>query len=62
MLMSYSVVLCQIFRSQFLGVASDFTDEYNAFSLWVLQEHFKAINEIGSVEGVTADTDTKRLT
>lgn len=45
----------------FLGATADFTDHDDSVGLLVLKEDTEAVNEVGSGEGVTADTDNKRL-
>lgn len=43
--------------SLLLGLSSDLTDHDDTFGLWVDNELLKHINEVGSVEWVTTDTN-----
>lgn len=59
--MSHLIMLQQVVRSLFLGLASDLSDQNDPFGVLVLQEDFQAVDEIGAVEGVTANAHAQRL-
>lgn len=52
----HRIVLLQVLGRIFLGVAPDLADQDDALSLGVLQEHLQAVDEVGPVEGVAADS------
>lgn len=52
----HRIVLFQVLGCVFLGVASDLSDQNDALSLGVLQEHLQAVNEVCSVEGIATDS------
>jgi len=41
----------------FLGFSTDFTDENDTFGFWVRYEAFKDIDEVGSIEWITTDSN-----
>jgi hypothetical protein len=57
-----NVVLLQEISSFFFGLTTDFTDHNNTLGLRVLQESGQTVDEVGTVERVTTNTDTSRLT
>ena len=57
-LVTYSLMNSQAF---FFGVATDFTDHDDLFAFRVVLEQLQAVDEVGAVDGVTADTDTGAL-
>lgn len=58
----YRVVLRQVFSSSLFSSTTDLTDENDAFRFGIVEEDFKAVNEIGSVERITSDTNAECLT
>lgn len=56
-----SVVLLQEVCSILLGGTTNLSNHDNTVGLLVLEEDFQAVNEVGSREGVTTDTDNERL-
>lgn len=52
----YRIVLFQVLGSIFLCVASDLSNQDDALSLGVLQEHLQAVDKVCAVEGIAADS------
>ena len=49
------------FSSLLFSLTTNFSNENDTFSLWIRNETFKDINEIGSVEWISTDSDNCRL-
>lgn len=45
----------------FLRTAANLADHDDTFSLWICGEFLQAVNEVGAVEGVTANAHTSAL-
>lgn len=60
-LLAGQVVLLQELGGLLLGAASDLSDHDDTLGVRVVQEQGQAVNEVGSVEGITTDTDAKGL-
>lgn len=58
----YRIVHSQVLGSFFFSSTTDFTDENNAFRFWVVEEDFQTVDKVGTVERITSDTHTERLT
>lgn len=58
---TYGIMLNEVFRSQFLCVTTDFTNENDSLSIWVIEEYLQTVNEIGSVERITTDSNAQSL-
>lgn len=56
------VVLLQEVGSVFLGRTTNLTNHDDAVSLFVLEEDVQAVNEVGTGEGVTTNTNNEGLT
>ena len=56
------VVLTEPVGGLFLSLATDLTDHDDTLGLGVIHKLSEHVNEVGTVEGVTADTDDGRLT
>jgi len=54
-------VFSEVLSSLFFGITTDFTDHHNTLGLGIVEEDLEAIDEVGAVEGITADTDAKSL-
>lgn len=52
----------KVIGSLLFGATADFSNQNDAPSFWIVQEYFKAINEIRAIEGITTDTNTQSLT
>src|SRR5277367_4694209 len=50
-----------VFRSSFLGVASDFPDNHYHFGLRILVKQFKRIEEVGPNDGISTDANRRGL-
>jgi hypothetical protein len=55
------VILLQEFCRIFLSRSTNLTNHDDSVRLLILKEHFQAVDEVGSGEGVTADSDDERL-
>ena len=55
-------MLHEIFSSTLLGPTTNFTDQNDAFGDGVVEEDLQTVDEVGSVERITTDTHTQRLT
>ena len=60
-LLAGQVELLQELGGLLLGAASDLSNEDNTLSVGVLQEDGQAVDEVGSVEGITTNTDAEGL-
>jgi len=56
-----SVVLLQEVGSILLGRTTNLTNHDDSVRLFVLEENLQAVDEVGSREGITADSDDERL-
>lgn len=54
-------MLDKVLGSRFLSTSSDFSDHDDAFANWIVQEHFQTVDEVGTVERITSDTNTQSL-
>merc|ERR550532_313077 len=52
-----SVVLHHPFCCFFFCTASNFTNHYYSLSFWIVHKFVKGINEVGSVEGISTNSD-----
>jgi hypothetical protein len=57
-----SVVLLEEVCSILLSGTTDLTNHDDTVSLGILEEDLEAVDEVGTREGVTTDTDDERLT
>lgn len=48
-------MLLQKRGSIFFSVTTNFTNQYDAFCGWIIQEDFKAINKISPIKRVTSN-------
>merc|ERR1712165_493158 len=55
------VVFLQVLSSLLLGLSSDLTNHDDSLGLVVVDEALKAVDEVGAVEGITADANTEGL-
>ena len=55
------VVVAEPLSSFLLGLATDLTNHDDTLSLGVVDELTEDINEVGAVEGITTNTDNRRL-
>lgn len=55
------VMLGEVFSSRLLGTATDLADHDNTAAIRISQKNFQAIDEVGTVEGISADTHAQRL-
>lgn len=51
----------EVFSSLLFGITTDFTDHHDTLGLWVVEEDFEAIDEVGAVEWITTDTNAEGL-
>lgn len=45
----------QEFSSVFFSMTTNFTNQYDAFCGWIIEEDIKAINKICPIKGVTSN-------
>lgn len=55
-LFPYRVVFFQILCCIFLSTATNFSNEDDAFSLWILKEHLQTIYEVCAIERISPNT------
>lgn len=51
----------EVFSSLLFGVTTDLTDHHDTLGLWVVEEDFEAIDEVGAVEWITTNTNAEGL-
>ena len=52
----------EILSRSFFSSTSDFSNQNDSLSFWIIEEDFQAINEIGAIERITTNANTKGLT
>lgn len=51
----------KVFGSLLFGITTNLTDHHDTLGVGVVEEDLEAINEVGAIEGITTDADTKSL-
>ena len=52
----------KVFSSALFGTTTNFSDEDDTLGRGIIQEDIKAVDEVGSVERITTNTNTEGLT
>lgn len=60
--MLYRIVLSQVLGSSLFCSTTNLADKNNSLGFWVIKEDFQTVDEIGSVERITTNTNAERLT
>ena len=58
---THRVVFDQVVSSLLLSLSSDLTDHDDSLGVLVGKEQLEAVDEVCSIEGISADSDTQRL-
>ena len=58
----YRIVFSEVLSSTLFGTTTNFTNKDNAFGFIIIQENIQAVNEVGSIEWIATNTNTKSLT
>lgn len=53
---AYGVVLFQVLCCILFCISANFSNQNDALSFWVLQEHLQAVNEVSAIKRVSTDT------
>ncbi len=53
---AYRVVLFQVLCRILFCISTDLSNQNDALSFWVLQEHLQAVNEVSAIKRVSTDT------
>jgi len=56
------IMLAKPFSCLLFGLATDFSNHDDTFGFWVVNKSLKYIDEVSSVERITADSNDSRLT